>query len=97
MMVFTEGNTNRECSFFGVGWWVCLLVMDGREQKVGYAEINCAYRSYRSYRSYRVYRSYGGYTIEGIALQGCGGGSYYMRRRFYFRCTPQKRAIISVF
>ena len=24
-------------------------------------------------------------------------GSYYMRRRLYFRCTPQKRAIISVF
>ena len=25
------------------------------------------------------------------------GGNYYMRRRLYFRCTPQKRAIISVF
>ena len=24
-------------------------------------------------------------------------GSYYMRRRLYFRCTPQKQAIISVF
>ena len=23
-------------------------------------------------------------------------GSYYMRRRLYFRCTPQKQAIISV-
>ena len=22
MMVCTEGNTNRECSIFGVGWWV---------------------------------------------------------------------------
>ena len=48
------------------------------KKKVGYAEINCAYRSYR------VYRSYGGYTIEGIALRECGGGNYYMRRRFFF-------------
>ena len=36
-------------------------------------------------------------AIEGIALRGCGGGSYYMRRRLYFCFMPQKRAIISVF
>ena len=33
MMVCTEGNTNRECSFFWVGWWALMV---GREQKVGW-------------------------------------------------------------
>ena len=30
-MACTKGNTNRECSFFGVGWWG---LWDGNEQKV---------------------------------------------------------------
>ena len=35
MMACTKGNTNRECSFFG---WDSGVLMDGREQKVGFAE-----------------------------------------------------------
>ena len=38
-MAFTDGNTNRECSFFWDGvdveWGVGGVLMDGREQKVG--------------------------------------------------------------
>ena len=39
-MVFTEGNTNRECYFFGMGWWG---LWDGRKQKEGFAEKYNAY------------------------------------------------------
>ena len=35
-----EGKTNRECYFSGMGWWGLL---DGREQKVGFAEKNNDY------------------------------------------------------
>ena len=38
-MVCTEGNTNRECSFFGVGWWGLWALMDGREQKIGGGDV----------------------------------------------------------
>ena len=31
------------------------------------------------------------------AVVFCGRRDYFRRRRLYFRCTPQKRAIISVF
>ena len=34
-MVCTEGKTNRECYFFGMGWWG---LWDGRKQKEGFAE-----------------------------------------------------------
>ena len=39
-MAFTEGNTNRECSFF-LGWdgGLCGLWMDGREQKIGGGDV----------------------------------------------------------
>ena len=35
-----EGKTNRECPVYVVGWWGLL---DGREQKVGFAEKNNDY------------------------------------------------------
>ena len=39
-MVCTEGNTNRECYFFGMGWWG---LWDVRKQKEGFAEKYNAY------------------------------------------------------
>ena len=39
-MACTEGKTNKECSYLGVGWWIGWV---GREQKVGSAEKNCGY------------------------------------------------------
>ena len=41
-----------------------VLWMDGREQKVGFAEKNCGYSSYRGDRGYR----------EEMALRVCGEG-----------------------
>ena len=41
-MVCTEGNTNRECSFFWVGWWDGGLWMDGGEQKVGGGDVRAS-------------------------------------------------------
>ena len=35
MMAYMEGKTNRECYFFGMGWWG---LWDGRKQKEGFAE-----------------------------------------------------------
>ena len=35
MMACMEGKTNRECYFFGMGWWG---LWDGRKQKEGFAE-----------------------------------------------------------
>ena len=39
MMVCTEGNTNREYSFFGWDGGDCGLWMDGREQKIGGGDV----------------------------------------------------------
>ena len=48
MMTFTEGNTNRDVPCFWMGEWGLwdggmVAWWDGREQKVGSAEKNCAY------------------------------------------------------
>ena len=45
-----------------------VLWMDGREQKVGFAEKNCGYRSYRDYSGDRGYREDS--TAGGVARAG---------------------------
>ncbi|MDY4185064.1 MAG: hypothetical protein SOX83_03850 [Sodaliphilus sp.] len=69
MMACTKGNTNRECYYF----WDGGVLMDGREQKVGFAEKKLRLTQKMAHRVYQGEHvpTYGGLpkpTLRGSSL-----------------------------